>query len=51
MFGSGFLAAPVVEKGVTEWDVYLPGRTEDMWLDFSSNVQVCNEQVNSKSLF
>ncbi len=40
MFGSSFLAAPVVEKGVTEWEVYLPGEETDLWFDFSSYAQV-----------
>lgn len=32
MFGKSFLVAPVIEPGVTEWNVYLPEST--VWYDF-----------------
>jgi len=39
LFGGFFLAAPVLEEGVTTWEVYLPGTiysADDVWVDFSS---------------
>lgn len=32
MFGKSFLAAPVTESGITDWDVYLP--KDSKWFDF-----------------
>jgi alpha-D-xyloside xylohydrolase len=32
MFGKSFLVAPVVESGITDWEVYLPKDTK--WFDF-----------------
>ena len=32
MFGKSFLVAPIVEPGITEWNVYLPKSTA--WYDF-----------------
>ena len=43
MFGDRFLAAPVVDRGVTKWDVYLPVYSSDFgsrWLDVWSNFKV-----------
>ena len=43
MFGDRFLAAPVVDRGVTKWNVYLPVYSSDFgsrWLDVWSNFQV-----------
>ncbi len=43
MFGDRFLAAPVVDRGVTKWDVYLPVYSSDFgskWLNVWSNFKV-----------
>ena len=43
MFGDNFLAAPVVDRGVTKWEVYLPTYGTGFgsrWLDVSSNFKV-----------
>lgn len=41
MFGESLLAAPVVDRGVKEWEVYLPSDGYGkQWLDISSYLQV-----------
>ncbi|HEY5368440.1 MAG TPA: TIM-barrel domain-containing protein [Hanamia sp.] len=37
MFGQSFLVAPIIEPGVTEWNVYLPKSTK--WYDFWTGKQ------------
>ena len=53
MFGDSFLTAPVVDRGATKWEVYLPVYSSDFgsrWLDVWSNFKVEILRLNNVQL-